>query len=263
MKPVRIFIKVILLASLSVAGLVLMGVFARKASLGIEGKISEKQKDIRQWWLKKVVRIVGLRVDVAGQKPTRQKSALWVSNHVSWLDIPVIGSEGVAFLSKAEIRQWPVIGWLGEKGGTVFIKRGGKGASENASKKIAQKIQSNDSVLVFPEATTTDGKDLKRFHARIFAPAMDHSLPIQPIAIRYLDAAGNYHPNVTWGDESFMSNLITILGESTIHVELTFLPIINAEGFSERKQLANQAYKQIRHIVKPSLIAETEQGKVS
>jgi len=257
MKPVKIVVKVILLASLSATGLVLMGVFARKAKPSDAGKISEKQKNIRQWWLKKVVQIVGLRLDVAGQKPAQQDSALWVSNHVSWLDIPVVGSEGVAFLSKAEIRQWPVIGWLGEKGGTVFIKRGGKGASGIASKKIAQKINSNDSVLVFPEATTTDGKDLKRFHARIFAPAIDHGLPIQPIAIRYLDATGNYHPNVVWGDESFMSNLITILGESTIHVELTFLPVINAQDFSERKHLANQAYEQIRSIVK------TEQRKVS
>ena len=249
MKPVKIVVKVILLASLSVTGLVLMGVFARKAKPSDAGKISVNQKSIRQWWLKKVVRIVGLRLEVVGKKPAQQDSALWVSNHVSWLDIPVVGSEGVAFLSKAEIRQWPVIGWLGEKGGTVFIKRGGKDASEIASKKIAQKIHSDDSVLVFPEATTTDGKDLKRFHARIFAPAIDHGLPIQPIALRYLDAAGNYHPNVAWGDESFMRNLVTILGESTIHVELTFLPVIKAKDFSERKHLSNQAYEQIRHIV--------------
>ncbi len=255
MKLIRIVVKIILLAGLSISGVVLMVIFAKKQKADSHQTTSQKQKDIRQWWLRKVVKIVGLRLNVVGNVP-KDNPALWVSNHVSWLDIPVVGSEGVAFLSKAEIRQWPVIGWLGEKGGTVFIKRGGKGASEVASKKIAQKINSNDSVLVFPEATTTDGKDLKRFHARIFAPAIDHGLPIQPIAIRYLDAAGNYHPKVSWGDESFMSNLLTILGESTIHVELTFLPVINAEGFSERKQLANQAYEQIRHIVKPSLTTE-------
>ena len=251
MKPVRIVVKFILLAGLAVAGLTLMGLFATKAKRGAEGEISQKQKSIRQWWLKKVVRIVGLRLDVNGEAPQKNHSALWVCNHVSWLDIPVVGSEGVAFLSKAEIRKWPVIGWLGEKGGTVFIKRGGKGASEIASKKIAQKIQANDSVLVFPEATTTDGKDVKRFHARIFAPAIDHGLPIQPIALRYLDKKGHHHPKIAWGDESFMANLITILGESTIHVELTFLPVINSKNFSERKQLANQAYEQIRNVVRP------------
>jgi 1-acyl-sn-glycerol-3-phosphate acyltransferase len=261
MKLIRVVIKILLLISLSLSGVVLMAIFAKKPKADSGEAISQKQKNIRQWWLKKVVRIVGLRLDVVGDLPQKDTAALWVSNHVSWLDIPVVGSEGVAFLSKAEIRQWPVIGWLGKKGGTVFIKRGGKGASEIASKKIAQKIQSGDSVLVFPEATTTDGKDIKRFHARIFAPAIDHGLHIQPIAVRYLDKNGNYHPNVAWGDESFISNLVTILGESSIHVQLTFLPVIKAKDFSERKQLANQAYEQIRFIVKPN--ATKDQMKVN
>ena len=150
-----------------------MGIFSTRKK---NSPINKKQKVIRQWWLKMVVNIVGLRLQINGEKPDDNESALWVSNHVSWLDIPVIGSEGVAFLSKAEVRKWPVIGWLGEKGGTVFIQRGGHNASQLASTKIAEKINTGDNILVFPEATTTDGEDVKRFHARIFAPAIDHEL---------------------------------------------------------------------------------------
>lgn len=247
MKPIIISYRLVALIMLSLAGLVLMGVFATAYK---SGPISQRQKSIRQWWLKKVVKIVGLHLTTIGEQPKDGVSALWVSNHVSWLDIPIIGSENVAFLSKAEIRKWPMIGWLGEKGGTVFIQRGGHNASQIAAEKIAENIHSGDSVIVFPEATTTDGRDVKHFHARIFAPAIDHGIRVQPIAIRYLDNEGSHHPNVVWGDESFLSNLFKILGESSIYVELHFLPVLESSNISERKQLADLAYKQIREVVK-------------
>ena len=246
MKPIRIVYRIIALLLLSVAGLVLMGIYSKR---GENLLITQKQKDIRQWWLKKVVKIVGLRLNVKGEIPKNNESALWVSNHVSWLDIPVIGSEGVAFLSKSEVRKWPIIGWLGEKGGTVYIKRGGKNASQIASAKIADKINGGDSVLVFPEATTTDGKDVKRFHPRIFAPVLDHELHVQPIAIRYLDKQGNRHPSVVWDDESFSTNLFQVLGEPVIYVKLIFLPRLIASNYSERKHLAEHAYDEIRELV--------------
>ena len=249
MKYLKIIYRITALKLLSVTGMVLMVVYASREK---NAPINQKQKDIRQWWLKKVVKIVGLHLTTKGDMPLDKNAALWVANHISWLDIPVIGSEGVAFLSKAEIRKWPVIGWLGEKGGTVFIKRGGLNASKIASEKIAENIHAGDSVLVFPEATTTDGADVKRFHARIFAPAIDHDLLVQPIAIRYLDENGERHPHIEWGDESFMSNLTKILGVSNIHVEIHFLPLLNAGEFFERKHLAEHAYQQIRESVKTS-----------
>jgi 1-acyl-sn-glycerol-3-phosphate acyltransferase len=156
----------------------------------------------------------------------------------------------VSFLSKAEVRKWPVIGWLTEKSGALYIQRGGQNASQLASQKIADRINhEGDSVMVFPEATTTDGKDVKKFHARIFAPALDHGLRVQPIALRYLTKEGEYHPKVAWGDESFLSNVFDVLGESSIYVELHFLEMIDASDFAERKHLSEHARKQIREIV--------------
>ena len=245
MKYLRIAYRLTALVLLSISGLVLMGIYSpRKSSSEKHQSLTQKQKNIREWWLKKVVSIVGINLTVKGDSHTEH--ALWVSNHISWLDIPIIGSEGAAFLSKAEVRKWPVIGWLGEKGGTVFIKRGGKNASQTASKKIAETINGGDNILIFPEATTSNGQDLKRFHARIFAPAIDHHLPVQPIAIRYLNAQGELHPSVVWGDESFMTNLLSILGETGIHVELTFCPIVEGHKFTERKRIAEYAEAQVK-----------------
>jgi len=245
MKYIRIIYKVAGLKILLVAGLVLMATTARKNTA-----VTQKQKNIRHWWLKKVIQIVGIQLTTKGQVPQKSETALWVSNHISWLDIPVIGSEDVTFLSKAEIRKWPVLGWLTKKSGTLYIQRGGKNASQTASQNIADTITSGtDRVIVFPEATTTDGKDVKCFHARIFAPAIDHSLSVQPICIRYLDKKGNSHPKMIWGDESFMSNLFAILGEAHIQVELNFLEPIDGGKYSERKELANQARENIRECL--------------
>lgn len=245
MKYFRITYRLTALVFLSIGALVLMGIYGRRK----EGDaINQKQKNIRQWWLQHVVSIVGLKLTVKGDTKHSQP-ALWVANHLSWLDIPVIGSEGAAFLSKAEVRKWPVIGWLGEKGGTVFIKRGGKNASQIASQQVAETIFGGDNILIFPEGTTSDGTGMKRFHARIFAPAIDHHLPVQPLAIRYLDEQGNDHPNVAWGDESFMNNFMGILGCKMIRAELTFLPVLAGNEFSERRRLAEFAEKKIKQIL--------------
>lgn len=78
---------------------------------------------------------------------------------------------------------------------------------------------------------------MTHFHARIFAPAIDHYLPVQPLAIHYFDEQGNVHPNVTWRDESFMNNLMGILGCETIHAELTFLPVMREVNFQKEDVL--------------------------
>jgi len=201
---------------------------------------------LRQWWFKKVTRIFGLRLTIKGKE--LPEAALWVANHISWMDIPVIGSTGnVSFLSKAEIRQWPVIGWLAEKSGTLFIDRGGKNASQNASEKISERIIEGHSVLIFPEATTTDGRDVKRFHPRLFAAAIDHELSVQPVSIRYLDKEGQRHPRAAFVDqEAFIPNLLKILGDPWITAEVTLLPKIEAHRLVKRNQLAELARNQIR-----------------
>ena len=90
---------------------------------------------------------------------------------------------------------------------------------------------------------------MKRFHARIFAPALDHQLRVQPIAIEYLNKHGKIHPKATWNDQSFFGNLMGVLAETNINVVLTFLPIINAEEFNERRHLAEFAENQIRDVI--------------
>jgi 1-acyl-sn-glycerol-3-phosphate acyltransferase len=247
MKLFRVVYKITALKLLAVSAVVVMAVYSR-------GNKSEhpnqKQKNYRQWWLKKVTSIIGLRLEIVGDVPDSKHSALWVANHISWLDIPVIGSAGSGFLSKAEVRKWPVIGWLGNKSGTVFIQRGGKNASQKASEEIAGKINAGENILVFPEGTTSLGNDVKSFYARVFAPALDHQLLVQPIAIQYYNHRGEYQSNLAWDDESFITNLLRVLGEPTIKVVITFLPMIDSSQYSQRKHIAELAESRIRGVIK-------------
>jgi len=225
---------------------------AKVFALSLGSDKDKSNKRVRLYlkqWLLGVTNIIGLDIEVVGDKNSIQQSALWVSNHVSWMDIAVVGSQGVGFLSKAEIRKWPLLGWLGNKGGTVFIERGQKNASQNAAKAIAEKILGGDRIVVFPEATTTTGENVKRFHARIFAPALDHHLLVQPVALQYLDEKNQAHPQVSWVNESFIKNVLGILAQPRIRVILTFLPVIDAKEFKERKQVAEIAENTIRDVV--------------
>ena len=246
MKIIRQIYRLFALVLLVLLGTVLTILISPPGKNGPPGAL---HIDLRRWWLKQATRVIGLRMKVLGEE--HPGAALWVANHISWLDIPVIGAAGkVGFLSKAEIRQWPVIGWLAEKSGTLFIDRGGKNASQDATEKISGQVLGGRNVLVFPEATTTDGSDVKRFHPRLFAAAIDHKLCVQPVSIRYLDKQGQRHTRAPFiNNESFMPNLLTILGEPSIVAEVTFLPALVSGDFSARRQLADLAHSQIRAVV--------------
>lgn len=129
-------------------------------------------------------------VKVVQVEPVPQTHGLWVSNHVSWLDIPVVGSVApVFFLSKAEIGEWFIFGRLAKAGGTLFIKRG-SGDTGSVSDQIGDFLRGGSSVVFFPEATTTDGKQIKKIYGKLLQPAIDTGLPICPVVIAYVDKDG-------------------------------------------------------------------------
>ena len=129
-------------------------------------------------------------VEVVQVEPVPQTHGLWVSNHVSWLDIPVVGSVApVFFLSKAEIGEWPIFGRLAKAGGTLFIQRG-SGDTGSVSDQMAKFLKAGSSVVFFPEATTTDGKKIKKIYGKLLQASMDTGLPICPMVIAYVNQDG-------------------------------------------------------------------------
>lgn len=190
-------------------------------------------------WLSTLLNILAVRIEVSGQP--LPGTLFLVSNHVSWLDIPLIGVQRpVHFLSKAEVRDWPLIGLLAQAVGTLFIRRG-SGESQRKSIEIAEHLKLGRTVLVFPEGTTTDGCSVKRFFPQLFAAPALANVPIQPLALRYLDSDNQPDPALAFvGDDEFHLHLWHMLRRDHIQVKLRWGAALDAGD--ERDQLARRAH---------------------
>ena len=166
--------------------------------------------------------------------------ALLVANHISWLDIFVINSMTPhRFVAKSDIRNWPLIGWLCARTGTIFIARGRLRDVRRIFEDLVASIRGNEHVAFFPEGTTAGQGALLPFHANLFEAALDAKAAILPCALRYLDAGGELHPAVDFvGDMSFAESLLAILRGSDITAYLKVLPLIDTAG-AHRRELAD------------------------
>jgi len=211
----------------------------------------EREKRLVRW-AGRLLATVGVRVVMRGRPPSvRGGGALVVANHVSWLDIYVIHSLLPArFISKAEVRDWPVIGWLADKaGGTLFLERTRRSDAKRMNELMATHLRDGDCLALFPEGTTSDGRDLLPFYPSLFQPSVDAGAPVWPALIRYLDSTGAYSPAPAYyGDMTLLASLRRILREGAIVAEINFLPAISTRGLS-RRELAAAAEAAIREAL--------------
>ncbi len=187
-------------------------------------RAAEAQDEIVRDWLARVPALLGVSVEVRGAPPA-SGAALWVANHISWLDIPLLGglAPGVVFLAKAEIRRWPIIGTLATGAGTLYLRRGS--GSEAAYQAIVTGLETGRHIAIFPEGTTTPGDRVRRFHPRLFQAVLDHPAPVQPIVIRYRDATSYPARSAAYvDDDSFLGSLWRVLRADTLVAQVHFLP---------------------------------------
>lgn len=170
-------------------------------------------------------------VEIVEVEPVPKNHALWVSNHVSWMDIPVVGTVSRAFfLSKAEIGEWPVFGALVKASGNLFIKRG-SGDANVVIDQIADFLKAGHSVSIFPEATTTDGKRIKRVHGKLLKAAMDAGVPIQPMVVCYASGKGELSKEVPYfGKQSMKASINKVLDSHDVKGYVLPLAAIDTEG---------------------------------
>ena len=233
MIAIRIPLRLVFLFFVMLLGVVIAALFLRKtmSPSGFSARIT-------RFWHQLVCKAFNIDVTVHGKQP--DNAMLLVANHISWFDISALGSViSARYLSKYEVVGWPVIGWLAKKAGTLFIKRGASKAAIYSMDKMADALRQGDHVVLFPEATTTDGLSIKKFHARLFQSAINSQVMIQPILISYPHEEG-VHPKVPFiNDITLYESAIGMLGEPHITVEIHFLPPVNTANKS-RDQLAKE-----------------------
>lgn len=171
-------------------------------------------------YLKVLCRLLGISLRQHGVPIS--KAALFVSNHVSWVDIVVLGAcRPILFLSKAEVARWPVIGWIAKAIGTLFIERSA-GRGNEVKTKICASLRGGAQVLVFPEGTTTDGRTVLPFRRPLLGAAQDAGCPLQAISLCYLrdNEPDQIVPFV--GNDSFQAHLVRLLSKPAVEVVVVF-----------------------------------------
>jgi len=223
--------------------LVCAGLFCSILSVFLTHGLYQK---VTRLWHKGVLWAVGIQCEFSGAMPA--PGVLVVSNHVSWLDISVIGSRmPVVFLAKGEIASWPILGFIIKTAGTLFIDRG-RGASD-AKARLSESLTNNQAVLIFPEGTTTDGRSVNRFHPRLMQSAIDSNARVQPVALHYFSKDGKLIPEVSYTrNMTFLQSLwqTVCLGRIRVHVQVFELLVPS----DSRDRLAREAEVKIRAWVK-------------
>ena len=218
-------------------GLVL-SIAAALAEAIVPSRAAHLRAQLCQGWMHGLVWLLPLKVRCHGSVPDR--TALWLSNHISWLDIVLIGRLApLHFLSKAEVAHWPVIGWLARGAGTLFIRRGQAGG-QSLNDQLSQVLKAGRSLVVFPEGTTTSGEQVKTFHGRLLAGAIDAAVPLQPTAISYRRDGKPDLVAPFINDDEFTAHLWRLLGSERIDVDIHLLPLIDS-SCAPRNELARCA----------------------
>lgn len=206
-------------------------------------------------WHRGCCRIAGLRVRVRGA-PVASDPALFVANHVSYLDIVVLGSlVDAGFVAKAEVAAWPLIGLLARIGRTVFVQRRAAHCAPQRNA-LADRLGAGDSLILFAEGTSSDGGRVLPFKSSLFAAVeqspSDPAVRVQPVTIAYVRLRGGLpidyalRPLYAWyGDMALAPHLWAVLGLPGAVIEVRFHPPLVAAEFGCRKALARHAERQV------------------
>lgn len=209
-------------------------------------------------WHRAVCKVLGLSIDVIGQ-PLGGVEIAFVGNHLSYLDIPLLGSvlRG-SFVAKREMRQWPLLGMMAKLQRTVFISRV-PGDARAAVDQVEAALAAGRNLILFPEGTTSDGSRVLPFKSSVFAvllPRMVAGLRLQPVSLDLLSVDGHlardsavrnryaYHSEMVLGP-----HLWAFMHARGAHLRLCFHPPLDAQRFAGRKQLAQH----MREIVASGL----------
>lgn len=225
---------------------VLVGIFLAIGILLTGGVKRWKIEGVMSWWSGVMLDIFNIQVRVVGTGIRGPR--LLVANHVSWLDIILIGCvEPTRFVAKSEIQHWPIAGWLANAMGTFYIRRG-KGGAKPLLEKVIPHLQAGGSFILYPEGTTTDGSSVLPFHARLFQAAIEAQCPVQPMALRFSRGADGSNVAPFIGDDDLASHMLRLLKEPALIAEVTYCVPISSQG-QDRDSLARAAHAAIAGVV--------------
>lgn len=201
--------------------------------------LAARRERIR-WWSKKMLGVLGVSLDLRGA-PAHGGSLL-VANHVSWLDVMAIHAvvPEARFVSKADVKAWPLVARLVDSAGTLYLERERKRDALRVVHAVAEALAAGQVIAIFPEGTTSTGHGLLPFHANLLQAAIATATPVQPVALRFSEAANAVSEAVEFvGATSLLRSLWQTSCGDGVRVRLTILPARASTGV-DRRSLADQ-----------------------
>jgi 1-acyl-sn-glycerol-3-phosphate acyltransferase len=199
-------------------------------------------------WSRRLLRILRIEARVHGfPAEGLPGNLLIVANHISWLDIFVLTTvQPARFIAKAELKHWPLVGRFAKNVGTLFIDRARRHDTHKINQHAADALAGGDVIAIFPEGTTSDGRDLLPFHGSLLQPIVDTEGHVQPIGIRYLCRDGGINDAPAYiGATTFMQSFWRVTGERVTIVEMHLAPLLPARA-RHRRELSRAAEAAIR-----------------
>jgi 1-acyl-sn-glycerol-3-phosphate acyltransferase len=188
-----------------------------------------------------------VQVSVAGQVPAR---GLIASNHLSYLDILVLSAVArCVFVSKSEVKWWPIVGWVASLTGTVFVDRERRSQTHSTWPQMRLRLQAGERLVLFPEATSSNGRELLPFRSSLFEAAAAEAAPITAAYISYTLNAGEGDPSMDvcyWGKMTMLPHLVKLLTKTGVHATVRFAD--DPRVFSDRKQAALEMQRQVLEL---------------
>lgn len=215
---------------------------------------------VAQLWQRFVCFLIGIRITVTGA-PAEDRPLLLLSNHNSWLDIPILASVApVSFVAKREVAGWPVVGFLARAQRSVFVDRTRRQATGAHADEVAGRLSKGDIIVLFAEGTSSDGNKVLPFRSALVGAAQmaiesGGVATVQPVAIAYQKMLGlplgrQHRPLVAWyGGTNLLPHLKRVLSEGGIDVHVVFGPARRLSARDDRKAATLEAGEMVRRLV--------------
>lgn len=217
--------------SIRVIGLVLLLALGLFIAFAFYPWLSKDKKDwILSHWSSWLMKVSGVHIQQEGE-PLHDQAVMLVANHVSWIDIFIINAQrATSFVAKAEIRSWPVVGWLVYQVGTIFIVRGQRSAAVEVNAKMAELFKQDVAVGLFPEGTTSEGFSILPIKNSLFEGAMRARVPIQPVCLIFRHKGQRSGHVAFVGEQTLVANIWVLLSSRDVSVTVRFLPPVTQAG---------------------------------